>query len=329
MNLEELRLQLVLRCLEQQKDVDLAIQSASRLEAYILGPDGDKRTDGPALAVSDSARAVSNGAVPFSLRATPSRDEEEPGPNGGGPGNGRPSPVSGKADAGATDAAGGEGGTTDGTDTSASAAVPQRKPGRGAGKKNRWTPDAEKILREWWESGQPTERIAAELQRTPASVRERARRLNLRRRKRYRKDEPENDKRGTMPRPPAQTLKAPAGDSRQVTTMSRWLETSKRQGTHAARSGKFRRPSEYDPKPSPVAISALQESRIQRPEVTLTTVINFVRSRDYSVVQSASGEIVVDGRRRFSKDDFIEWANNLRRQMRKPEFPYEVLQEAS
>jgi len=324
MNIEELRLQLVLRCLDQHKDVDRAIEAALRLEGYILGSHSE---DEQQLARADissvksrlaelgradaawgaSERQGDDQAKPAAETAMAAEGCRKTGVASNGPGHA--GPVTPEPRAG----------------TAETASAPAKKPGRGAGKKNRWTPEAERILCEQWESGQPTERIAAELGRTPASVRERARRLNLRRRKRYRKDEPESDHRGTMPRPPAQASRKTGGENGQVATMSSWRAASGNGTQAASRKAKFRRPRPFESKPSPVAITELQEHRVQRPEVTLTTVINFVRSRDYSVVRSEDGEVVVDGRRRFTTDEFIEWANNLRRQLRKPEFPCEVL----
>ncbi len=323
MNIEELRLQLVLRCLDQHRDVDRAIEAALRLEGYILGGHSEDeqqvaRADissvksrlaelGQADAAWDvSERQGDDEAKPAAEAAAAEGDRRSDVASNG---SRRVGPVTPEQRAGAAEMA----------------SVPAKKPGRGAGKKNRWTPEAERILCEQWESGQPTERIAAELGRTPASVRERARRLNLRRRKRYRKDEPESDHRGTMPRPPAQASRKTGGENGQVATMSSWRTTSGNGTQAASRKAKFRRARPFESKPSPVAITELQEHRVQRPEVTLTTVINFVRSRDYSVVRSEDGEVVVDGRRRFTTDEFIEWANNLRRQLRKPEFPCELL----
>lgn len=54
-----------------------------------------------------------------------------------------------------------------------------------------------------------------------------------------------------------------------------------------------------------------------------------MRRRGYVVVQTETGDILVDSWRHDTCTDFVAWANALRRQLDKPAFPETRLQEAN
>lgn len=183
----------------------------------------------------------------------------------------------------------------------AEAARPAAGVGRGSGPKARWDAASEAKLRAEWATGKPVEVIAAEIGRTVGSTRERARRLGLRRPKQSE----------VAPEYRAQTARTSAPGAE--TPRAGNVRTLKASGTR-----KRRRPRHEDMRRAePIDISAY---RIKRPSETIDSVVNFVRSRDYQVVRASDGTFMVDGRKQFSEDAFVEWANGLRRMLNKPAF---------
>lgn len=63
-----------------------------------------------------------------------------------------------------------------------------------------------------------------------------------------------------------------------------------------------------------------------REPVTLESVIRFMRSRDYVVVDKDNGTFELDSRHVLTADQLVERANVVRRRMGKPCFPESVLQ---
>lgn len=70
----------------------------------------------------------------------------------------------------------------------------------------------------------------------------------------------------------------------------------------------------------------IAERGVTRPALTLTSVVNFLRSRDYVVVRADDGHFVVDGRQRLKAGELLSFANAVRRRMKQPEFPQTALQ---
>lgn len=64
------------------------------------------------------------------------------------------------------------------------------------------------------------------------------------------------------------------------------------------------------------------------PRLPMDPVITFMRSRDYSVVRAEDGRYRVDNRRAFTAGELVERANDLRRQLGKPEFPRHLATQA-
>lgn len=70
----------------------------------------------------------------------------------------------------------------------------------------------------------------------------------------------------------------------------------------------------------------IAERGVTRPALTLTSVVNFLRSRDYVVVRGDDGQFVVDGRQSLKAEELLSFANAVRRRMKQPEFPQTALQ---
>lgn len=70
----------------------------------------------------------------------------------------------------------------------------------------------------------------------------------------------------------------------------------------------------------------IAERGVTRPALTLTSIVNFLRSRDYVVVRGDDGQFVVDGRQSLKAEELLSFANAVRRRMRQPEFPRTALQ---
>ncbi len=265
---QDLRCQIVLKCLDIFGDVDAALNAADRVESYVRNGSSQEAAlsrewRSQSAPAAQPRQAQATAPVPATKTAAVSRQSE---PQRGVP---RSDESQEKADAPA-------------------------KLRQGSGPKRRWNPDDERVLREMWESGAETSAIADTLQRTPASVRERARALSLVRRK---AESPQRES--------ANVARAPMRKSA---------------GAHRGRRAYRRGAASVQAKDDGPSIHDIEAYRIRRPTETLETVINFVRSRDYSVTTPSSGEIVVDGHRHMSKEEFISWANSLRRHMNKSEF---------
>lgn len=86
-----------------------------------------------------------------------------------------------------------------------------------------------------------------------------------------------------------------------------------------------RRPEERAQREAEIA-SYIARNGVSQAPVTLETVANFVRERDYSVVRDDDGRYVVDGRKVFTPEELLAWANRMRRQLNRPPFPSRVLQ---
>lgn len=180
--------------------------------------------------------------------------------------------------------------------------------GRGAGPKKRWDAEAEAVLHAEWHTDKPVDEIAAKIGRTVGSVRERARCLGLSRPKPTRR----------TPQASSQITECTSiGPRNQPTSVSHHATDTKPK-PRTQKITRTRRPAHGGlRKVEPIDISAYP---ISRPQETLEDVINFVRSRDYEVVRECGGAMVVDNHKRFSEHAFIEWANGLRRYLKKPVF---------
>lgn len=270
---QDIRCQIVLKCLDIFRDVDVALSAAQKVESYVYN--GEGRTG----SMTGERRQLQSTAPTQASRSSPAL----------------PSLGETRQTADRTAATG----AGDNAPASAGGAEAPAKLRQGSGPKRRWNPEDERVLREMWENGEETSAIAEALQRTPASVRERARALSLVRRK------AESQKRGGNT--PA---RSPLRKGGAQTRGRNGYRRAGRNNVHTKDDG----PSIHD----------IEAYRIRRPVDTMETVINFVRSRDYSVTTKDSGGFVVDGHRHMGTEEFIAWANNLRRQMNKPEFPLSV-----
>ncbi|MBK1696050.1 hypothetical protein CKO21_02170 [Rhodovibrio salinarum] len=278
-------------------DVDAAIEAARRIVDFVAEDE-----EAPASPLSKTVSSA-NGRPKVVMTET--------APRPAGPTRRQTThhetPVASKAASGAAGEAGGR------ADPGAAAVRPSSQEarggtgvGRGAGPKTRWDEGAEEVLRAEWGTGRPVEEIAAKIGRTVGSTRERARRLGLSR--------PKRSEVAPEYRPqPANRPVAAKGGGADVRTLH---TKTKRKGRRRPRHADVRRVE-------PIDISAY---RIQRPSETIDSVVNFVRSRDYQVVRAADGTFVVDGRKEFTEAAFIEWANGLRRMLKKPAFALECAQ---
>lgn len=131
---------------------------------------------------------------------------------------------------------------------------------------------------------------------------------------------PESDDRpaaGDEPEPPQPAQARGAGSSRTARSYGR----SRRR----APSAPSRRAEDSAQREAEIA-SFIARNGVSQPPVTLETVANFVRERDYSVVRDDDGRYVVDGRKVFTPEELLDWANRMRRRLNRPPFPSRVLQ---
>jgi hypothetical protein len=333
---EQVRLDVVMQCLQLMQDVDAAIEAATRILDFVatcgagraaaevdvnvgaatvkdagatgargagvqggttrwaaadLGGDLAIRVDAggsprPAVTRAGAERADRAAARAPQAPQTPHAPRAT-GPAAGPEADPRP-PESGSAPVASLRPVG-SGAVRSGAAGSGTAGV-----GRGAGPKRRWDAAAEDKLRAEWGTGKSVETIAEELGRTAGSVRERARRLGLSR--------------------PTHAEKA--ARQPQAETPSRGPD--RRQTGRGRKYAGARRERAVRPAAEPVDLS---NYRITRPPETMHSVVTFVRSRDYQVVQRDPNTFLVDGHKTFTQAEFVDWANGLRRMLKKPPFP--------
>ena len=188
-----------------------------------------------------------------------------------------------------------------------------RPHGRGT-KKRRWTAEEDEKLRSLASQDLSLEKIAAELDRTIISVRERARarQIKVKPRKRGRRPSRRDDGGSAQPR---------GGDH--LNGKSRGLSNGFRH--RGKRSKAARNGSVLDDKACAELVEKyLLERGATRPATSIETVIKFMRTRDYSVVRAEDGRYVVDERDHLTPAELVERANSLRLHLGQPVFPEDL-----
>ncbi len=160
-----------------------------------------------------------------------------------------------------------------------------RKPHRW----HQWVPEDDALLRQYWADNDAVDEMAGKLERTPASIYGRARQLGLRR------------------------------DKRTPRRVSRGQIVSARKGNDHGRDSGNRSASKK---------SAPQNDNHQIPNgnganesVCIEEVVQFLRSRDYTVVGGEDGRYLLDGRQKMTAKQLFQRANKVRERLKKPCWP--------
>lgn len=281
---QELRRDLLLFSLSKQPDLEAAIVMAGQMERFVI--EGRGCLDRARAAVPDVETVVSESVQPLPARVT---DE------------------AGQAD-----------GDTNG--------VPQHTGGMCVGRKRRWSRADDDRLKELWPSDWTLERIAESMDRTVPSLYSRARSMGLPRRSPKVQDGPlplpTMTRENTVvewPAPPEREVPEvpePARPALETTAHDRrFLRGGVRRaemGLRSSRSSYVKRPSvarsggEADEGCSLAAERFADRSSVE-------PIVQFLRTRDYSVVRVGDGRFQLDGRHILSADELREKANNVRK----------------
>lgn len=196
----------------------------------------------------------------------------------------------------------------------ASAVIPSKaacrsaEPGAAGGQKRRWSALDDDNLRRLWHSNQPLEDMAAELGRSTPSLYCRARALGLSRR---------NAKSSTA------TMSASNGHDPLAAGQARAADLNPRRAEHrngSKRPAPARNGSDRGGAPSRRPHAAAH-SAVQVPaDSGIDPIIQFLRSRDYSVIRAEEGRYRLDGRRVLSASELREKANQVRQALGQPPF---------
>ena len=191
--------------------------------------------------------------------------------------------------------------------------VAPRPHGRGA-KKRRWTAEEDEKLRNLASQDLSLEKIAAELNRTIISVRERARarQIKVKPRKRGRRPSRSDDSGASQPR----------GQGRQNGKTNGFANGFRHRGRRA-KASKPCNPAELK-RNAEMVEKYLMERGATRPATSIETVVKFMRTRDYSIVRAEDGRFVVDERDHLTPEELLERANSLRGHLGQPLFPKEL-----
>lgn len=201
-------------------------------------------------------------------------------------------------------------------------------------RKRRWSEADDSLLKQRWHSDCSLEEIASELERTVPSLYSRARALGMSKRSHNAKESQEpvsespkhndhrrsadnacaDDEAGT-----AATTASAAPDTplRQVIERERYH----RSGVGGAKKagggeGTFGRKAVI----SSLGMSAVDSAKCGHSQFFVDPIIQFLRSRDYSVVHVGEGQFRLDGRRVMNADELREKANQVRKSLGKPPF---------
>ena len=188
-----------------------------------------------------------------------------------------------------------------------------RPHGRGT-KKRRWTAEEDEKLRSLAGQDLSLEKIAAELNRTIISVRERARarQIKVKPRKRGRRPSRQDDGASAQARG-GHVLNGKPGS------------LANGFGHRGKRPKGLRNGSVVDDKACAELVEKyLLEQGVTRPETSIETVIKFMRTRDYSIVRAEDGRYVVDERDHLTPAELVERANSLRLHLGQPIFPKDL-----
>ena len=157
-----------------------------------------------------------------------------------------------------------------------------RKPHRW----HQWVPEDDALLRQCWADNDAVDEMAGKLERTPASIYGRARQLGLRR------------------------------DKRTPRRVSRGQIVSARKGNGHGRDSGNRSASKKSA-PQNDNRQILNENGANEP-VCIEEVVQFLRSRDYTVVGGEDGRYLLDGRQKMTAKQLFQRANKVREQLKKP-----------
>ena len=160
-----------------------------------------------------------------------------------------------------------------------------RRPGRWC----RWAPEDDAILRQCWAEDGAVEEIAWKLERSPASIYGRARQLGLRR------------------------------DRTSLDRNARRIDIYARNGNGAGRNGQDGR-TEQEASHHTAGAQVLNGSVSDDP-VSIESVVQFLRTRDYSVVRTGDGRYRLDGRDTVTAEQLFDRANRVRERLGRPIWP--------
>lgn len=198
-------------------------------------------------------------------------------------------------------------------------------------RKRRWSDADDVELKRLWHSDISLEELADRLDRTVPSLYSRARALGMSKRndKPARPQEfdavrpvPAGAKGDVMPDEgaaravPQPDLAAVAGSGRPAPREECRISSLSEAKTAVATQRGFTRPPAAGAA-KPAAAEAVQESQVH---VFVDPIIQFLRSRDYSVVRVGEGQFRVDGRRVMNADELRQKANQVRKSLGQPLF---------
>lgn len=296
---QELRKELLLFAMSKLSDVEAAIDMAARMERFVL--DGCQPCDGRRVEAATTDQASSPGV--------PAAGDTRPAPAGDL-----------SAESGRKQVAGAE-------ETKA--------------RKRRWSEADDRQFKTLWRSALSLEEIAAELDRTTPSLYCRARALGLPRRdsisqveqrptaaaaaleERNADPEPTHDQNGSASAPSSSTGEKIVGETlpQQIIKHDRY---DAKEADHAAPSGGVRRGFGSNRGASTGAKASCGSAQVEVSEFFVDPIIQFLRSRDYSVVRVGSGQFKLDGRRVLNADELRQKANTIRKSLGQPPFAAEL-----
>ncbi|WP_340118839.1 hypothetical protein [Pelagibius sp. 7325] len=276
---QELRRDLLLFSLSKQPDLETAMEMAEQMERFVIEGRG---CPGRVQAASPVVDTVVSECV------QPGRATEE----------------AGQAD-----------GDTNG--------APQHSGGMCVGRKRRWSRADDDRLNELWPTDWTLERIAESMDRTVPSLYSRARFMGLPRRSPKMQDgplpHPTTAQEQTVvehPATPEREVAEPTRPTLETTTHDRrFLRGGLRRGemglrsprtSYVKRPGAARSGGEADEGCSLTAERFADRSSVD-------PIVQFLRTRDYSVVRIGDGRFQLDGRHILSADELREKANNVRK----------------
>ncbi|MEQ9609903.1 MAG: hypothetical protein RLN99_19765 [Kiloniellaceae bacterium] len=283
---QELRRDLLLFSLSKQPDLEAAMEMAEQMERFVIEGRGCLDKARAAAPVVETAVSESVQPVPLPARATDEAGQADDGTNG----------------------------------------VPQHTGGMCGGRKRRWSRADDDRLKELWPTDWTLERIAESMDRTVPSLYSRARFMGLPRRSPKIQDgplphatiaeehtvveRPATPKREVpeVPEPIRPALEATAHDRRFLRGGVRRGEMGLRspRTSYVKRPGAARSGGEADEGCSLTAERFADRSSVD-------PIVQFLRTRDYSVVRVGDGRFQLDGRHILSADELREKANNVRK----------------
>jgi hypothetical protein len=164
-------------------------------------------------------------------------------------------------------------------------------PSADRAKRRPWLPDQDTHLREFWYHGVSVTEIARNLERTPASVYGRARLLGI-------------------CRPGAASKSVENGSKKNRRKASVTKKSDRANGKKGAEQDE-----KQNGKMKIVASEISSRNSGFYADQSMSEVVNFLRSRDYSVVQTEDGDYKVDARHVVTAQELREKANRIHSQL--------------